>query len=81
MRPMADGLGEVDVVGPGGSGTKGITAAWKAPLLEFEGRHVRLRTDSSGGELSTGVLPPDNKFVASATFRKAGRVATSLRLE
>jgi hypothetical protein len=58
-----------------------MKAVWKAPLLEFEARHVRLGTDSSHGKLSTGVLAPDNKFIASATFRKAGRAATSLRLE
>ena len=32
---VEDGPDEVDVMGRGGNGTKGRTAAWKAPLLEF----------------------------------------------
>jgi hypothetical protein len=33
-------LGEVDLVGSKKNGTKGIAAALKAPLLEFEARYA-----------------------------------------
>jgi hypothetical protein len=37
---MEDGLGKLMEWVEGRNGRKGITAAWKAPLLEFEARHA-----------------------------------------
>ena len=66
-----EGDGEEDEVDAGHGGkaapdeTKEITAAWKAPLLEFEARHVRLRTDSSCRELSTESCIPTYMLASS----------------